>query len=64
MIIVCERHTKRGLSLFDAPHVETIEHKYSKRKCIFCENVAKFKLFYTTPGENLIFKIRYEMKLT
>ncbi|SDH80527.1 hypothetical protein SAMN04489735_10645 [Aneurinibacillus thermoaerophilus] len=49
MITVCQEHMKDGLNLLNVPHVEEITQQYLEHRCIFCNKLAKFELFYVKP---------------
>jgi len=56
MITVCENHIKKGIILLNVPHVQKLSHKYWEHTCVFCNEPAHFKLFYSIPTieKNLI----------
>jgi len=49
MITVCKKHIKNGINLLNTPHVQKLSQKYWEHGCIFCDEPAHFKLFYSTP---------------
>jgi hypothetical protein len=62
MIIVCKNHIKEGVILLNVPHIQKLPQKYWEHTCIFCDEPAHFKLFYSIPiiEKNLIkFKNKY-----
>jgi hypothetical protein len=58
MITVCEKHIKEAINLLDVPHVQSLHPKYGEHSCKFCGDLANYKLFYSTPIENSLFKIK------
>ncbi|OIJ18737.1 hypothetical protein BKP45_15750 [Anaerobacillus alkalidiazotrophicus] len=49
MIVVCKNHIKDGLQYLQAPHIISIKDNNFKGCCVFCENLAEYKLFYSVP---------------
>ncbi len=49
MLLVCKDHIKQGLQYLNAPHIVPIKDENFKGCCVFCEQRAQFKLFYSIP---------------
>lgn len=49
MLLVCKNHIKQGLQYLDAPHIVSIKEKNLKCCCVFCNERAEFKFFYSIP---------------
>lgn len=60
MLTVCEKHMKEAISLLNVPHVTKLSQRYKDYNCAFCGNPAHYKLFYSTPIESIISKIKID----
>jgi hypothetical protein len=58
MLTVCEEHIKKAISLLDVPHVQKMHQKFWEHSCNFCGETAQYKLFYSTPIETSLLKIK------
>ena len=58
MLTVCDKHIKAALGLLNVPHIQKLNRKYCKRSCIFCDESAQYKLFYSLSIETSLFKMR------
>ncbi|WP_342046429.1 hypothetical protein [Bacillus sp. OTU530] len=58
MLKVCEKHIKKAIEVLNVPHIQRLSQKYQKHTCVFCGEPAHFRLFYSIPIENSLFKIR------
>lgn len=49
LLLVCKKHIKEGLQYLNAPHIVTIKDENFKGCCVFCNQRAEYKLFYSIP---------------
>lgn len=58
MITVCKEHVKESVNLLNVPHIQRLSKYHEEQKCNFCGEQAHYKLFYSTPIEITLFKIK------
>jgi len=49
MLLVCRSHIKNGLIYLDTPHISRIKNLSFQGRCVFCQDFAQYKLFYSVP---------------
>lgn len=49
MLLVCKKHIKSGIRCLNIPHIAKIEDNKFQGRCVFCNNSATYKLFYSIP---------------
>ncbi|WP_129076358.1 hypothetical protein [Anaerobacillus alkaliphilus] len=49
MLLVCKAHIKQGLQYLNTPHIVPIKEENFKGCCVFCQQIAEYKLFYSIP---------------
>ncbi|KQU25111.1 hypothetical protein CN918_00780 [Priestia megaterium] len=64
MITVCKQHVKESINLLNVPHIQRLSKTHEEQKCTFCGEQAHFKLFYSTPIENTLFKIKMKSSVS
>ena len=49
MLLVCKNHIKQGIQYLNTPHIISIKDKNFEGCCVFCDEIANYKLFYSVP---------------